>query len=69
MTRLVMMVFFIVFNINNKLKGNNMDIPHTLCTQLLDESGNTYMWMGLMMFCLGIFLGIMFQKDENGELS
>ena len=46
-----------------------MDIPHTLCTQILDETSNTYMWMGLMMFGLGIFLGIMFQKDENGELS
>ena len=46
-----------------------MDIPHTLSTQLLDETSNTYMWMGLMMFGLGIFLGIMFQKDENGELS
>ena len=69
MTRLVTMVFFIVFNNNNKLKGNNMDIPHTLCTQILDESSNTYMWMGLMVFCLGIFLGIMFQKGQNGELS
>ena len=69
MTPLVTMVFFIVFNNNNKLKGNNMDIPHTLCTQILDESSNTYMWMGLMMFGLGIFLGIMFQKGQNGELS
>ena len=46
-----------------------MDIPHTLCTQLLDETINHHFWMGLMMFGLGIFLGIMFQKDENGELS
>ena len=53
-----------------------MDINHNwpqVCTQLIGEMSNEMMWMGLMMFgvgiCLGIFLGIMFQKDENGELS
>ena len=46
-----------------------MDIPHTLCTEILAESSNTYMWMGLMMFGVGICLGIIFQKGQNGELS
>ena len=46
-----------------------MDIPHTLCTQLLDETSNTYMWMGLMMFGIGLCLGIWYGKTENGELS
>ena len=46
-----------------------MDIPHTLCTQLLEETINQHFWMGLMMFGVGICLGIIFQKGQNGELS
>ena len=34
-----------------------MDIPHTLCTQILAESNNHHFWMGLIMFGLGICLG------------
>ena len=41
---------------------------YTVCTQIIGELGNTYMWMGLMMFGLGICLGIIFQKGQNGEL-
>jgi len=44
-----------------------MDIPHTLCTQLLDETINHHFWMGLMMFGLGLCLGIWYGKGTEWE--
>ena len=44
-----------------------MDIPHTLCAQLLDETINQHFRMGLMMFGLGICLGIWYGKGTEWE--
>ena len=49
-----------------------MNINHNwpqVCNQLIGEMSNDMMWMGLMMFGVGICLGIIFQKGQNGELS
>ena len=44
-----------------------MGIPHTLCTQLLDETINYHFWMGLMMFGVGFCLGIWYGKGTEWE--
>ena len=44
-----------------------MDIPHTLCTQILAESNNHHFWMGLMMFGVGLCLGIWYGKGTEWE--
>ena len=38
-----------------------------VCTQLIGEMSNDMMWMGLMMFGLGICLGIWYGKGTEWE--
>ncbi len=40
---------------------------YTMCTQIIGELGNTYTWMGLFMFGLGISLGLIFSKVGESE--
>ena len=41
---------------------------YTMCTQIIGELGNTYTWMGLFMFGFGLFVGVVFQKIQDGEV-
>ena len=40
---------------------------YTMCTQVISEMSDRNLWMGFVMFGLGILLGIYYGKGENGE--
>ena len=37
---------------------------YTVCTQIISEMSDRNMWMGFLMFGLGICLGIYYAKDD-----
>ena len=39
----------------------------TVCTQIISEMSDRMMWMGFLMFGVGICLGIYYAKGQNGE--
>ena len=41
---------------------------YTMCTQVISEMSDRNLWMGFVMFCLGILLGIYYGTEViNGE--
>ncbi len=41
---------------------------YDMCTQIINEMSDTHKWMGLFMFGFGFFVGVIFQKIQDGEL-
>ena len=40
---------------------------YDMCTQIIYEMSDRHKWMGLFMFCFVLFVGVVFQKIQDGE--